>query len=109
MAGPATPGRAAGVKLNWRATPGVTPTVAAVGATGDWNCARAWVNCCGDKGRAAAATGLDCAITAAGTTVAPPRLMKFCTTVWLFIPPCTFVWLITCVTLRTLVTFTERT
>jgi hypothetical protein len=113
MAGPAeAAGLAEGVMLNCRATAGVTPTVAAVGVMGGRNCARARANWSGASGRALAATGADCAIAVAGTTVAPPRLMKFCTTTWLlvmFVTLWMLVLVMTWLMLRMFGPFSRRT
>lgn len=61
-----------------RATPGVTPTVAVVGATGERpKTGRACPSTCGLTGRANPCTGCEVAIAAAGTTVAAPALRKW--------------------------------
>jgi hypothetical protein len=83
----------------WRATVGVTPTVAAVGRTGACATGRAAANCCGVAVRATRATGCELVIADAGTTVAARAFAKLLIVVRLLVM---FVMLLTLVTWVTL-------
>jgi hypothetical protein len=71
---------AAAGSFNWRAIPGVTPTVVAVGRSGSApTSGRACASCEGSTRCAKRDTGLDPVTALAGTTVAARRLTKLFT------------------------------